>query len=109
MWGRGFIVIGLYMVLFVKKVYQGIYQGFERDFTDIISHIAVTDDNLSVYSNQIHELHLRVCTEIENIGKHLCTQHLKQDIKYFYELYNSFIPNFNLNQKFIYSHFGIED
>ena len=47
-------------------IYEDLYKIFEEEFLGIENYIAMTDDNLDVYSNKIHELHLRVCSEVEN-------------------------------------------
>jgi hypothetical protein len=51
------------------RIFEGIYQIFEAEFIEIGRYIAFSENNLKTYSNKIHELHLRVCSEIENILK----------------------------------------
>jgi hypothetical protein len=51
------------------KIYKGIFNIFERELEKIGDFVAFSDGNMRVYSNKIHELHLRVCSEIENILK----------------------------------------
>jgi hypothetical protein len=41
----------------------------EEEFLNISNYIAITKDNLSVYSNKIHDLHLRCCSDLENLLK----------------------------------------
>lgn len=51
------------------KIYEDIYAIFEEEFSEIGRYIAFSEHNLKTYSNKIHELHLRVCSEIENLLK----------------------------------------
>ena len=52
-----------------KSVYEGLFKIFEQEFLEITHYVAIIDKNLSTYSNKIHELHLRVCSEVENVIK----------------------------------------
>ena len=65
------------------KIYEGIFTIFETEFEEIGNFVAFSDGNLGVYSNKIHELHLRVCSEIENILKIVIHKHFvsADDIK----------------------------
>jgi hypothetical protein len=51
------------------RIYEDIFSIHESEFIEIGRYVALTDDNLKVYSNKIHELHLRVCSEIETALK----------------------------------------
>jgi len=51
------------------RIYEDIYDIFESELVDIGKYISFTDENLKTYSNKIHELHLRVCSEVENMLK----------------------------------------
>ena len=57
------------------RIYEGIYEIFESELVEIGRYIAFTEDNLQTYSNKIHELHLRVCSEMENILKIVIHKH----------------------------------
>lgn len=52
-----------------NKVYEGIFNIFEIELEEISHFVAFTSGNMNSYSNKIHELHLRVCSEVENILK----------------------------------------
>lgn len=52
-----------------NKVYEGLFTIFELELEEISRFVAFTSGNMNVYSNKIHELHLRVCSEIENVLK----------------------------------------
>lgn len=58
-----------------QKVYEGIFNIFELELEEISRFVAFTGGNMSVYSNKIHELHLRVCSEVENILKIVIHKH----------------------------------
>ncbi|HEX8286357.1 MAG TPA: hypothetical protein VF556_00055 [Pyrinomonadaceae bacterium] len=58
-----------------NKVYEGIFNIFELELEEISHFVAFTSSNMNVYSNKIHELHLRVCSEIENILKIVIHKH----------------------------------
>lgn len=58
-----------------NKVYEGIFNIFELELEEISRFVAFTSGNMSAYSNKIHELHLRVCSEIENILKVVIHKH----------------------------------
>jgi hypothetical protein len=65
------------------KIYEGIFNIFEQELKEISNFVAFSDGNMGVYSNKIHELHLRVCSEIENILKIVIHQHFlsKKEVK----------------------------
>ena len=52
-----------------NKIYEGLFNIFELELEEISRFVALTSANMDVYSNKIHELHLRVCSEIENLLK----------------------------------------
>lgn len=58
-----------------EKIYEGLYSLFEDELIEIGNYISFTENNLKCYSNKIHELHLRVCAEIENVLKIVITNH----------------------------------
>jgi hypothetical protein len=57
------------------RIFEGIYETFEDELLEIGRYIAFSSDNFNVYSNKIHELHLRVCSEIENVLKIVVHRH----------------------------------
>ncbi len=57
------------------KIYEGIFRIFEQELEEISHFVAFADCNMNVCSNKIHELHLRVCSEVENILKIIIHQH----------------------------------
>lgn len=62
-------------ILHVDRVYNGIYDILEKEFVEISRFIAFTEDNFDTYSIKIQELHLRICSEIENILKLVIHKH----------------------------------
>lgn len=58
-----------------NKVYEGIFRIFELELEEIGRFIAFTSGNMNAYSNKIHELHLRVCSEVENALKIVIHKH----------------------------------
>lgn len=58
-----------------NKVYEGIFNIFEMELEEISRFVAFTEGNMKTYSNKIHELHLRVCSEIENVFKIVIHKH----------------------------------
>jgi len=52
-----------------EKIYEGLYSLFEDELIEIGNYVSFTESNLKTYSNKIHELHLRICAEIENVLK----------------------------------------
>lgn len=58
-----------------NKVYEGIFNIFELELEEISRFVAFTSGNMNTYSNKIHELHLRVCSEIENVLKIVVHKH----------------------------------
>lgn len=58
-----------------NKIYEGIFNIFELELLEISRFVALTRNNMNVYSNKIHELHLRVCSEVENILKIVVHKH----------------------------------
>ena len=58
-----------------NKVYEGIFNIFELELKEISRFVAFTSGNMNVYSNKIHELHLRVCSEVENVLKIVVHKH----------------------------------
>ena len=58
-----------------RKIYESIFSIFERELEEISQFVAFADCNMEVCSNKIHELHLRVCSEVENILKIIISQY----------------------------------
>ncbi len=58
-----------------NKIYEGLFNIFELELEEISRFVALTSANMDVYSNKIHELHLRVCSEIENLLKTVIHKH----------------------------------
>lgn len=58
-----------------NKVYEGVFNIFELELEEISRFVAFTSGNMTAYSNKIHELHLRVCSEIENVLKIVIHKH----------------------------------
>lgn len=58
-----------------NKVYEGIFNIFELELEEISRFVAFTSGNMTAYSNKVHELHLRVSSEIENILKIVIHKH----------------------------------
>jgi hypothetical protein len=57
------------------RIFESIYEMFEIEFLEIGKYIAFSRNNFNTYSNKIHELHLRVCSEVENILKIVIHKH----------------------------------
>ncbi|CAA0098973.1 Uncharacterised protein [BD1-7 clade bacterium] len=64
-----------------NKIYESLFRVFEREFSAIGEYIAFDDDNFSAYSVKIQELHLRICSEIENVLKRLVHKHFLSEIE----------------------------
>lgn len=62
-----------------NKVYEGIFNIFELELEEISRFVAFTSGNMDAYSNKIHELHLRVCSEIENVLKIVVHKHFASE------------------------------
>lgn len=56
-------------------IYEQIFQIFEFEFQEIGKFVAFTDANASTHSTKIHNLHLRVCSEVENVLKLIVHEH----------------------------------
>lgn len=63
-------------------IYEQIFQIFEIEFQEIGRFVAFTDANACAHSTKIHELHLRVCSEVENVLKLIVHEHFlaKDDV-----------------------------
>lgn len=74
-----------------NKVYEGIFNIFELELEEISHFVAFTSGNMNVYSNKIHELHLRVCSEVENILKIVIHKHFlsAEEIKTLWDTHKS--------------------
>jgi hypothetical protein len=64
-------------------IYEQIFRIFEEEFEEIGRFVAFTDTNAKTCSTKIHELHLRVCSEVENVLKIVIHRHFvpEGDIK----------------------------
>lgn len=62
-----------------QKLYCEIFNNFEREFREITQYVPVIDQNNNTSSNKIHELHIRICMEIENLLKILCHKFVKNE------------------------------
>jgi len=79
-----------------KKLFIQLYDIFEKELVNIFEYIAPMKVNYNVFWNRVHELHLRVCTEIENIWKYLCKQ-IAMDKKDDFEKINTADSEYYLN------------
>ena len=52
-----------------KQVFVQLFRIYEKEFCEILQYVAPLRQNYNTSSNKIHELHLRVCAEIENLIK----------------------------------------
>ncbi len=85
------------------KVYESIFNIFELELKEISRFVAFTSDNMTAYSNKIHELHLRVCSEIENVLKIVVHKHFvsADEIKTLWETDKSaFLEKKSLTSKY---------
>lgn len=56
-----------------RPLYVQLFKIFEKELLSIFENIhPFWDNNLKAYWNRIHELHLRICSEVENIAKEVC-------------------------------------
>ena len=86
-----------------NKVYEGIFNIFELELEEISRFVAFTSGNMNVYSNKIHELHLRVCSEIENVLKIVVHKHFvsAEEVKNLWETDKSaFLEKKSLTPKY---------
>jgi hypothetical protein len=61
------------------RIYENQFEIFEEEFSEIGNYVSFTKNNLGVYSNKIHELHLRICSEVENLIKMVIHKHFVQE------------------------------
>ena len=54
-----------------KAIFLQLFRIYEQEFSDILEYVAPIKQNYSTTSNKIHELHLRVCAELENLVKEI--------------------------------------
>jgi hypothetical protein len=86
-----------------NKVYEGIFSIFELELEEISRFVAFTSGNMDAYSNKIHELHLRVCSEIENVLKIVIHKHFvsAEEVKNLWETDKStFLEEKELTNKY---------
>ncbi len=86
-----------------NKVYEGLFTIFELELEEISRFVAFTSGNMNVYSNKIHELHLRVCSEVENILKIVIHKHFvtTDEVKIFWDTDKSaFLEKKSLTPKY---------
>lgn len=55
--------------MYENKIYESLFRVFEREFSTISEYVAFDEKNFNSYSIKIQELHLRICSEIENVLK----------------------------------------
>ena len=53
------------------NIYWPVYKNIENEFSNLMFHIHIDDEQLSVYSSKISDLILRASAEIESISKEL--------------------------------------
>lgn len=51
------------------KLYVELFKIFEKELLNIFETVSPFQHNLWVFGNKIHELHLRICAEVENLVK----------------------------------------
>ena len=86
-----------------NKVYEGIFNIFELELEEISRFVAFTNGNMTSYSNKIHELHLRVCSEIEKVLKIVIHKHFasEDEVKKLWDLNKStFLEKKSLTPKY---------
>ena len=99
-----------------KRVYTELFNIYEQDFLQILDYIAPINNayniewsdcclriNLNVSWNKIHELHLRICSECENLMKSIIkklypeidldAEYLETKHKEVYSIINNLDPN----------------
>jgi hypothetical protein len=81
------------------KIYEGIFEVLEEEFNEIGRYISFTESNFSTYSIKIQELHLRVCSEIENLLKIIIIHTNFKTEKEIDDLWNSKKSNFLAENK----------
>lgn len=59
-------------LIWKKTLYIQLFKIYEKELLNIFEHIHPIWENLKTYGNRIHELHLRICSEVENIAKEVC-------------------------------------
>jgi hypothetical protein len=52
-----------------RKLYCEIFFNFENEIRELTQYVSVIPQNYDTSSNKIHELHIRICTELENLLK----------------------------------------
>ncbi len=52
-----------------KELFVQLFRIYEQEFLNILQYIAPMESNYKASSNKIHELHLRICAEMENLIK----------------------------------------
>jgi len=57
------------LVIDKKELFVQLFRIFEQEFLNILQYIAPIKINYNTSSNKVHELHLRICAEIENMIK----------------------------------------
>ena len=55
-----------------KKFFLQLFDLFEKELLTIFEYIAPIENNYHISGNRIHDLHLRICSKIENLAKFLC-------------------------------------
>jgi hypothetical protein len=65
-----------------KKLYAEIFFNFENEIRELTQYVSVIPQNDNTSSNKIHELHIRICTEVENLIKIVSHLHIQEESIY---------------------------
>lgn len=57
-----------------KEIFVQLFRIYEKEFLEILEYVAPIKSNYETSSNKIHEIHLRVCAELENLIKEISKQ-----------------------------------
>lgn len=57
-----------------KELFVQLFRIYEEEFSTILQYVAPIKENYKTTSNKIHELHLRICAELENLVKEIAKQ-----------------------------------
>ena len=61
-----------------KKVFRDLFDIYEQEFLTILQYVAPFD-KMKVSSNRIHELHMRICAECENLAVKIVQQFISKE------------------------------
>ena len=60
-------------LIWKKTLYIQLFKIYEKELLNIFEHIhPFWNNNLKTFWNRIHQLHLRICSEVENLAKDVC-------------------------------------